>query len=123
MKFDENFFYGLVFGIVLVVMYTMYFSRKTSTFDVKDFPDSMSSGDAEASYKTQTSGIATELSQKLTSALGANASKDDLIKLTWSYADMSNQLNKNYSAYKIRTMSTPTPGAQQQVQTPAAPKS
>ena len=115
MKFDENFFYGLIIGIVIVVLYMKYFSSKTSTFDVKDFPDTMSSGDAETSYKTQTTGIATELSQKLTAAMSAQASKDDLIKLTWSYADMSNQLNKNYSAYKIRTM---TPGAQAPAQTP-----
>jgi hypothetical protein len=118
MKFDGSFFIGLIVGALLVFILVKVFGKQTSHYDIQDFPASMSAEEAATLLKTQTTDIGTELAQKLNSGMSANASKDDLIKLTWSYADMSNQLNKNYSAYKIRTMNTMTPGSQTQAPAP-----
>jgi hypothetical protein len=105
MKLDQNFFTGLFFGLFLFFMYIQFFSKKASSYTIQDFPDSMPMSQAEALYKTQTTGISTELSQKL---LG-NTSKDDMIKVTWQYSDAINDLNKKYASYRIRN--SPTPGA------------
>lgn len=99
-----------------------FFNRKSiSTYTVQDFPSSMSLEEAAKLFKSQTTDIGAELAQKLNTALASNMSKEDMVKLAWQYADTSNELNKKYAQYRI--LNAPAPGAQPQVQTPAAPKS
>jgi len=115
MKFDESFFIGLVLGIFVLYIFMKIFDQKSvSTYTVQDFPASMSAEEAATLLKTQTTDIGTELALKLNAGMSANMSKEDMIKLTWQYADASNELNKKYAAYRI--MNAPTPGTQAQTQ-------
>lgn len=102
MEFDKNFGLGVLVGILLFFLYTMFTKQKTSPYTVQDFPDTLTAEQAEAQFKTETAGIASELSTKLSEGISSNASTQELINVTWSYADTSNQLNKNYAAYKLR---------------------
>jgi len=95
MEFNKNFYLGVAVGIFVFFLYTMIVKRKTSQYTVQDFPDTLSLADADAQFRKETSDIAAELSRMLTAALAANKSTDELVNLAWSYADTSNQLNKN----------------------------
>ena len=109
MEFNKDFYMGVIVGIFVFFLYTMFTKRKASQYTVQDFPDTLSLAEADAQFKKETSEIATELSQKLSEGINSNASNQDLINITWTYADNSNQLNKNYAAYKIRNRPPPPP--------------
>lgn len=110
MEFNKSFFIGFLIGILAFFVYNMLTKRKSSLYTVQDFPDTLSVQEADAQFKTETIAIAGELSKKLTDAMNANVSTEELINITWSYADISNQLNKDYAAYKLRNRpKTPTP--------------
>lgn len=103
MDFNESFFIGLILGALIVFIVTKMFGRKTSNYQVQQFSESMPTGQADSLFVTQTNELATELQQKLKDALSANADKQALINITWEYADVANQLNKEYAAYKIKS--------------------
>ena len=110
MEMNKNFFIGFLIGILAFFVYNMLTKRKSSLYTIQDFPDTLSAQQADAQFKTETTAIAGELSKKLTDAMSANVSTEELINITWSYADTSNQLNKDYAAYKLRNRpKTPAP--------------
>lgn len=103
MDFNESFFIGLILGALIVFIVTKMFGRKTSNYVVRQFPDSMPTSQADSLFKSQTAEIAMELQQKLKERASSNADKQTLINITWEYADLVNQLNKDYAAYKIKS--------------------
>jgi hypothetical protein len=110
MEFNKSFFLGVIIGMFVVFIITKFTTEKKSAYTVQDFPDTLTAEQADAQFKKETAEIANELAAKLTSGISSNnASTQELINITWSYADISNQLNKDYAAYKLRNRSK-TPG-------------
>ena len=108
MKFEMSYLYFFIAAIVIYFMYK-HFSSKSS-FTTQPFPDTLSATDAQALYTSQSTALASELSTALSNAIQAKKTTQELINIAWQYADMSNQLNKDFAAYKIRQIpASPAP--------------
>ena len=95
----------LLICIVIGIIFLWYFSswNKTSGFTSQSF-DGMTITQATASFTQQTAQIVQELKQKLTDAMLAGNSKDQLIAISDTYSGYSCELNKAFSRFQINNM-------------------
>lgn len=95
----------LLIAVVIGVIFLWYFSSrdKTSGFTSQSF-DGMTITQATASFTQQTAQIVQELKQKLTDAMLAGNTKEQLIAISDTYSGYSCELNKAFSRFQINNM-------------------
>ena len=103
---DKLLIAALVFGAILLLF--VLSRRKKSLFTPKLFTG-MTSAQAAASFTQQTSEIVQELKLKMTDAIAAKKSKNDLMAIADEYSQYSCDLTKEYQRFQINLM--PEPGS------------
>lgn len=91
----------VIVGFVVFVWF-MSLSRTRSGFTMQPFANMTDRAAVTTSFQTQSAQLTTELKTKLTAAIQAKKSTEELITLSNSYADQSNELNKAYSAWQLQ---------------------
>ena len=104
----DRLYIGILIGIVIYFLYSKMFGSKTSGFTIQPFSSMTDRSAVTTSFQTQTAALTNE---KLTDAINANKSTEELITLSNSYADQSNELNKAYSAWQLKNRPTVMPVA------------
>ena len=107
----DRLYIGILIGIVIYFLYSKMFGIKTSGFTMQPFSSMTDRAAVTTSFQTQTAALTNELKAKLTDAINANKSTEELITLSNSYADQSNELNKAYSAWQLKNRPTVMPVA------------
>jgi hypothetical protein len=102
---------ALFVGVLLLLFFLS--RRRESRFTQKLFTG-MTSAQAAASFTQQTSEIVNELKVKMTDAIAAKKTKEDLIAISDEYSQYSCDLTKAYQRFQIELMpppgSVPAPG-------------
>ena len=98
----DRLYIGILIGIVIYFLYSKMFGSKTSGFTMQPFSSMTDRSAVTTSFQTQTAALTNELKAKLTDAINANKSTEELITLSNSYADQSNELNKAYAAWQLQ---------------------
>jgi hypothetical protein len=93
---------GILIGIVIYFLFSKIFGSKMSGFTMQSFSSMTDRSAVTTSFQTQTAQLTNELKSKLTEAIQGNKSTEELINLSNSYADQSNELNKAYSAWQLQ---------------------
>jgi hypothetical protein len=109
----DRLYIGILIGIVFYFLYSKMFGGKTSGFTMQPFSSMTDRSAVTTSFQTQTAQLTNELKTKLTEAIQGNKSTEELINLSNSYADQSNDLNKAYSAWQLQHRNdvvAPAPG-------------
>ena len=111
----DRLYIGILIGIVIYFLYSKMFGSKTSGFTMQPFSSMTDRSAVTTSFQTQTAQLTNELKTKLTDAINAKKSTEELITLSNSYADQSNELNKAYSAWQLQhradvVAAAPAPG-------------
>lgn len=107
----DRLYIGIVIGILIYFLYSKLFGSNISGFTMEPFSATMDRAAVMTSFQTQTAALTNELKAKLTDAMNAKKSTEELITISNSYADQSNALNKAYSEWQLRHMPTVTPVA------------
>jgi hypothetical protein len=100
-KTDRILFVAIIIGVVL--LWYFFGRNKTSGFTSQSF-DGMTITQATASFTQQTAQIVQELKQKLTDAMMAGNTKEQLIEISDTYSGYSCDLNKAFSRFQINNM-------------------
>jgi hypothetical protein len=98
----DRLYIGILIGIVIYFLYSKMFGSKTSGFTMQPFSSMTDRAAVTTSFQTQTAALTNELKAKLTEAINSKKSTEELITLSNSYADQSNELNKAYSAWQLQ---------------------
>jgi hypothetical protein len=98
----DRLYIGILIGIVIYFLYSKMFGSKTSGFTMQPFSSMTDRSAVTTSFQTQTAQLTNELKAKLTDAINSKKSTEELITLSNSYADQSNELNKAYSAWQLQ---------------------
>lgn len=107
MEDKEKMFAAALFVGVLLLLFFLS-RRRESRFTQKLFTG-MTSAEAAASFTQQTSEIVNELKVKMTDAIAAKKSKDELFAISDQYSQYSCELTKAYQRFQIELM--PAPGS------------
>jgi hypothetical protein len=116
MKFNQDFAYGLVIGVIVVFVINFFAqSKKVSGFVQSEadgfFPLTMDRASAQASFQQRSTQIATDLAALIQSMVQQGRTPDEIITSSHAAADQANMLNKAFAAYQIRRAMSMPPGA------------
>ena len=98
----DRLYIGILIGIVIYFLYSKMLGSKTSGFTMQPFSSMTDRSAVTTSFQTQTATLSAELKAKLTEAMNSQKSTEELITLSNSYADQSNELNKAYAAWQLQ---------------------
>jgi hypothetical protein len=108
-KNDRMFMIGAFVVAALLVLYLIS-RRGTSRYTSQVFTG-MTAAQATASFTQQTAQIVDELKTKLTEAMQAGKSNEELISISDKYSGYSCDLNKAFSRFQIENMDKLMPAA------------
>jgi hypothetical protein len=116
----DRLYIGIVIGILIYFLYSKLFGGNVSGFTMEPFSAMTDRAAVMTSFQTQTAALTNELKAKLTDAINAQKSTEELITISNSYADQSNALNKAYSEWQLRhrtdvVAASPAPAPRTQV--------
>jgi len=100
---DKNIRIGAFVVVILLILAILYTRRETSRYTAQVF-EGMTAAQAAASFTEQTAKIVQELKQKLTEAIAAKNTPDQLVAISDQYSQYSCDLNKAFSRFQIKNM-------------------
>lgn len=111
---EKKLLIGALVILAVLLLYILSTRPKTSTYTAQVF-DGMTVAQATDSFTQQTAQIVQELKQKLSDAIAAGNTKNQLIEISDKYSDYSCALNKSFSRFQLNNMdkimsSSPVPG-------------
>ena len=112
MEKDDKIVFGAIVFVAALFIWFMFFKKQSSTFTSQSF-EGMTSVQATASFTQQTAQIVQEMKQKLTDAIAAGNTKEQLIAISDQYSQYSCDLSKSFQRFQINNMpiTTGSPGA------------